>query len=193
MGRDRDDEVRSAARLVLAVQYIQRIINAMPVPVAILNEKSQVIVANRSWERLAGKDSECLIGKRHGEQFGCLGLNEGPDGCGSSEACSECGAAVGIMQSQVTGEQVKLIQTYNPAAAEGVMCRTTLSVDWTGRLFDCDFNQMLSVPVAAGLPQNIRDFDPVPFSQRAIAIGQHCFGCTAGAGSGCQGAIRADV
>jgi radical SAM/Cys-rich protein len=87
----------------------------------------------------------------------------------------------------------KLIQAYHPAAAQGVMCRTTLSVDWTGRLFDCDFNQMLSVPVAEELPQNIRDFDPVALSRRRISTLQHCFGCTAGAGSGCQGAIRADV
>ena len=87
----------------------------------------------------------------------------------------------------------KLIEAYHPAAAEGVMCRTTLSVDWTGRLYDCDFNQMLGVPVQRGLPQNIRDFDPVALARRVIATGQHCFGCTAGAGSGCQGAIRQEA
>ncbi len=87
----------------------------------------------------------------------------------------------------------KLIEAYSPAAAQGVMCRTTLSVDWTGRLYDCDFNQMLGVTVHRGLPQNIRDFDPVALARRMIATGQHCFGCTAGAGSGCQGAIRQDV
>ncbi|MHB0956391.1 MAG: arsenosugar biosynthesis radical SAM (seleno)protein ArsS [Pirellulaceae bacterium] len=84
----------------------------------------------------------------------------------------------------------QLIGAYNPAAAEGVMCRTTLSVDWTGRLYDCDFNQMLGVSVQRGLPQNIREFDPAALARRVIATGQHCFGCTAGAGSGCQGAIR---
>ena len=87
----------------------------------------------------------------------------------------------------------QLIQAYHPAAAQGVMCRTTLSIDWTGRLFDCDFNQMLSVPVGEGLPQNIRNFDPLALAQRTIVTGQHCFGCTAGAGSGCQGAIRANA
>jgi len=83
----------------------------------------------------------------------------------------------------------KLIGAYNPAAAAGVMCRTTLSVDWEGRLYDCDFNQMLEVTVRRGLPQNIREFDSERLAGRLITTGQHCFGCTAGAGSGCRGAI----
>lgn len=83
----------------------------------------------------------------------------------------------------------KLIGAYNPAAAAGVMCRTTLSVDWEGRLYDCDFNQMLGVTVRRGLPQNIREFDPESLARRLINTGQHCYGCTAGAGSGCRGAI----
>lgn len=83
----------------------------------------------------------------------------------------------------------KLIDSYNPAAASGVMCRTTLSVDWQGRLYDCDFNQMLGLAVRDGLPQNIRDFDPSLLANRHIVTGQHCYGCTAGAGSGCRGAI----
>ncbi len=83
----------------------------------------------------------------------------------------------------------KLIDAYNPAAAAGVMCRTTLSVGWDGRLFDCDFNQMLELGVDAELPQTIADFDFDELARRRIVTGQHCFGCTAGAGSGCQGAI----
>ncbi len=83
----------------------------------------------------------------------------------------------------------KLIAAYNPAAAAGVMCRTILSVDWEGRLYDCDFNQMLGLSVRRGLPQNIRDFDPDALANRLIVTGQHCYGCTAGAGSGCRGAI----
>lgn len=83
----------------------------------------------------------------------------------------------------------KLIDAYNPAAARGVMCRTTLSVGWDGRLYDCDFNQMLDLGLQAGLPQHIRDFDPDKIAQRPIVTSQHCFGCTAGAGSGCQGSI----
>jgi radical SAM/Cys-rich protein len=83
----------------------------------------------------------------------------------------------------------KLIAAFNPAAARDVMCRTTLSVDWTGRLYDCDFNQMLDLQLQDDLPQNIRDFEPGSLSRRKIRVGRHCFGCTAGAGSGCQGAI----
>jgi radical SAM/Cys-rich protein len=83
----------------------------------------------------------------------------------------------------------KLIAAYNPAAAGGVMCRTTLSVDWEGRLYDCDFNQMLGVTLGHELPRNIRDFDPHALANRLIATGQHCYGCTAGAGSACGGAI----
>lgn len=83
----------------------------------------------------------------------------------------------------------KLIAAYNPAAAAGVMCRTTLSVDWQGQLYDCDFNQMLGISVRRGLPQNIGQFDPRALAERLIVTGQHCYGCTAGNGSGCHGSI----
>jgi len=82
-----------------------------------------------------------------------------------------------------------LIAAYNPATVAGVMCRTTLSVGWDGQLYDCDFNQMLDLHLAPGLPQNIRDFDMRQLQDRAIVTGQHCYGCTAVCGSGCQGAI----
>lgn len=87
----------------------------------------------------------------------------------------------------------KLIDNFNFAAVEGVMCRTLLSVDWQGRLFDCDFNQMLDLNLAPGLPRNIREFDAARLAQRHIVTGRHCFGCTAGAGSGCQGAVVGGV
>jgi hypothetical protein len=83
----------------------------------------------------------------------------------------------------------KLVAAFNPAAAAGVMCRTTLSVGWDGRLYDCDFNQMLDLELAPGMPRYVRDFDPELQSGRPIMTGQHCYGCTAGCGSGCQGAI----
>jgi radical SAM/Cys-rich protein len=82
----------------------------------------------------------------------------------------------------------QLIDAYNPAAAEGVMCRTTLSVGWDGRLYDCDFNQMLALGLAPGLPRTIHEFEPAGLDTRRIVTGQHCYGCTAGAGSSCQGA-----
>ena len=86
----------------------------------------------------------------------------------------------------------KLAEAFNPLATESVMCRTTLSVDWKGRLFDCDFNQMLELGLAAELPQNIRNLDAqaiAQLSQRRVVTGRHCFGCTAGSGSSCQGSL----
>jgi radical SAM/Cys-rich protein len=82
-----------------------------------------------------------------------------------------------------------LVDAFNPAAADGVMCRTMISVDWQGRLFDCDFNQMLELPVEWKSPQTIHDFDLEGLANRPIATGRHCFGCTAGAGSSCQGSV----
>ena len=83
----------------------------------------------------------------------------------------------------------KLIQAFNPLAAEGLMCRNTLSVDWTGKLYDCDFNQMLEMSVSEEVPQTIFDFTPADFLGREIKTAAHCFGCTAGAGSSCGGTV----
>lgn len=83
----------------------------------------------------------------------------------------------------------KLVDAFNPATIDGLMCRDLISVDWRGRLFDCDFNQMLELPVAPGLARTIFDFAPEQFAGRAIATGAHCFGCTAGSGSSCGGAV----
>lgn len=85
----------------------------------------------------------------------------------------------------------RLVQAFNPAAAAGVMCRNTLSVGWDGTLYDCDFNQMLDLPVARSAPQTIAEFAAVRLAARTIAVGPHCFGCTAGAGSSCGGATAA--
>lgn len=85
----------------------------------------------------------------------------------------------------------KLVEAFNPGTVEGLMCRNLVSVDWTGKLYDCDFNQMLELAVADELPQHIRDFDPSKFAAREIRTAAHCFGCTAGAGSSCGGAVAA--
>jgi radical SAM/Cys-rich protein len=82
----------------------------------------------------------------------------------------------------------KLVSAFNPAAVAGVMCRTTVSIDWQGNLYDCDFNQMLGLPLTAGTPRHVRDFNKAALEAREIAISQHCYACTAGAGSSCQGA-----
>jgi radical SAM/Cys-rich protein len=81
----------------------------------------------------------------------------------------------------------RLVQAFNPAAALGVMCRNTLSVGWDGRLYDCDFNQMLELGVR-GAPQHISEFEYQPLMRRKIHVARHCFGCTAGRGSSCGGA-----
>jgi radical SAM/Cys-rich protein len=86
----------------------------------------------------------------------------------------------------------KLVSAFNPAAVDGLMCRNTLSVSWDGRLYDCDFNQMLDLPLSSGLPQTIFDLDVDSLAGRPIATARHCFGCTAGTGSGCQGAITSE-
>lgn len=81
----------------------------------------------------------------------------------------------------------KLVEAFNPMAVEGVMCRNTISIDYQGYMYDCDFNQMLNLPVDQQAGKHISDFDLEKLSKREIVINQHCFGCTAGAGSSCQG------
>jgi radical SAM/Cys-rich protein len=83
----------------------------------------------------------------------------------------------------------KLINAFNPTAAEGVMCRSLLSVSWDGKIFDCDFNQMLDLQVFTNKPMTVFDFDFETLVRRDIIFDSHCFGCTAGAGSSCGGAI----
>jgi radical SAM/Cys-rich protein len=94
-----------------------------------------------------------------------------------------------IRQEKFTEYLTKLANAFNPATVEGVMCRNTLSVDYRGNLYDCDFNQMLDLPLAEGLPRHIQDFSADLLAGREIVTNRHCFGCTAGAGSSCQGAV----
>jgi len=81
-----------------------------------------------------------------------------------------------------------LVEAYNPAAVEHVMCTNTLSVSWDGYLFDCDFNQMLDLPVNSK-SKHISEYNEALLEGRNIVISQHCYGCTAGAGSSCQGSV----
>lgn len=83
-----------------------------------------------------------------------------------------------------------LINSFNLATVEGLMCVNTLSVGWDGRLYDCDFNQMLGMEIRHGRGRTIRDMSPDELKNLAIQTGRHCFGCTAGAGSSCQGALK---
>ena len=80
----------------------------------------------------------------------------------------------------------KLISAFNPAAALGVMCRNTLSIGWDGYLYDCDFTQMLDLKVESSC-QHVSDWNNLALKDRSIVVNNHCFGCTAGAGSSCGG------
>ncbi|WP_372920645.1 arsenosugar biosynthesis radical SAM (seleno)protein ArsS [Salegentibacter sp.] len=82
----------------------------------------------------------------------------------------------------------ELVNAYNPAAVENVMCTNTISVSWDGWLYDCDFNQMLELKVASDI-KHISDYNEETLQNREIIISQHCYGCTAGAGSSCQGSL----
>jgi radical SAM/Cys-rich protein len=83
----------------------------------------------------------------------------------------------------------KLVNAFNPSAARNVMCRSMVSVGYDGRLYDCDFNQMLTMQIVNGHPRTIFDFDLTQLKQRRIEFANHCFGCTAGSGSSCGGAV----
>ena len=82
----------------------------------------------------------------------------------------------------------ELVEAFNPATVMGLMCRNTISVSWDGFLYDCDFNQMLDLKVASA-SQHLSTFDLEALNNRSIVLNQHCFGCTAGAGSSCGGEI----
>ena len=82
-----------------------------------------------------------------------------------------------------------LRKSFNPQTVEGLMCRYQISVGWDGTLYDCDFNLALKLPVDHGAPDHIQRFNPAELSTRRIVTGEHCFGCTAGLGSSCGGAL----
>ncbi|MCK6510331.1 arsenosugar biosynthesis radical SAM protein ArsS [Myxococcota bacterium] len=97
-----------------------------------------------------------------------------------------------IERDQLAEYMEVLLRAFNPSTVAGVMCRNTLSVGWDGRLYDCDFNQMLelSCEMTDAVSPDIRHFNVLPLQSRRIVTGRHCFGCTAGAGSSCGGAIE---
>ena len=81
-----------------------------------------------------------------------------------------------------------LVEAFNASTLENVMCTNTLSVSWDGYLYDCDFNQMLKLKVASKL-KHISEYNEEVVQNRNIIVSQHCYGCTAGAGSSCQGTV----
>ncbi len=82
-----------------------------------------------------------------------------------------------------------LVKSFNPAAAGEVMCRSHISVGWDGTIYDCDFNQMLDLPVGNGAPNTLADLLESDDLHRTVVTARHCYGCTAGAGSSCGGAV----
>lgn len=83
----------------------------------------------------------------------------------------------------------KLAAAFNGATLEALMCRTMVSVGWDGRVWDCDFNQMLELPPTQGAPETIHTWTRSKWASRRVATASHCFGCTAGQGSSCGGAL----
>lgn len=108
-----------------------------------------------------------------------------------------------LRSNQYESYMEKLVNAFNPAAVMGVMCRNTLSIGWDGYLYDCDFNQMLDLKIVreqnfskvsnfgkvGRAPMHLRDFNLEFLNQRDIIVSQHCYGCTAGAGSSCGGEV----
>lgn len=84
-----------------------------------------------------------------------------------------------------------LRESFNPRTVPGLMCRSQVEVSWDGTLYDCDFNLALGLAVRCGSSAHVSRFDPEALARRRIATGPHCFGCTAGAGSSCRGALTA--
>lgn len=92
--------------------------------------------------------------------------------------------------NQLADYMALLNDAFNPSTVAGLMCRNTISVSWTGEVFDCDFNQMLKMQWRDGnRGLSLWDIDPAQVENREILTGNHCFGCTAGAGSSCGGAL----
>ncbi len=93
-----------------------------------------------------------------------------------------------IHSDNYTDYMDELSNSFNAGAAKNAMCRLLLSVGWDGTLYDCDFNQALGCPVNHGAPAHIDGFNAAILENREIIVGNHCYACTAGAGSSCQGA-----
>ena len=99
--------------------------------------------------------------------------------------------------NQLADYQQLLKDAFNPATVDSLMCRNTINVSWRGEVFDCDFNQMMNLPLGRGGQRedggslHLWDIDPRSFAEIPIRTGNHCFGCTAGSGSSCGGALDA--
>jgi radical SAM/Cys-rich protein len=131
-------------------------------------------------------DYRRLLGERYGIRFTrLLALANMP--------IARFGATL-LSKGQLHGYMARLRAAHQPANLAGVMCRTLVSVDWQGHLYDCDFNQMLGLPVrgdgdAAARPLHLADWLARDLQGHPIVVADHCYGCTAGQGSSCGGAL----
>lgn len=152
MGRDGVEDLQRAAALLQGVPLLQDIIDAVPLPVALLNEKGQIVLINRRWSESLGDEADCTLGKRHGELLGCLHATDGEDGCGTSRQCEQCGALVSIQASQQSNGQA--LRAYHlerptpqgPEALELMVTSTPIEVG--GRWFTIFVLQDADAPVA---------------------------------------------
>jgi radical SAM/Cys-rich protein len=99
-----------------------------------------------------------------------------------------------VSKGQFQGYMAMLRGAYNPQTLASVMCRTLVSVDWRGYLYDCDFNQMLGLSLGASVKPrvHIKDLAANDIEGQSITVRDHCYGCTAGQGSSCGGALTAE-
>lgn len=93
-------------------------------------------------------------------------------------------------ENQLDTYQQLLVDNFNPETVSSLMCRKMISVDWLGRVYDCDFNQMLEIPLFGHKQRFLWELNANDVNGQAVATGRHCFGCTAGAGSSCGGALN---
>ena len=90
---------------------------------------------------------------------------------------------------QLEDYQALLVENFNPSTVDQLMCKHLINLDWEGRVFDCDFNQMLDMPLSGGKQRHLWDLSIENLENQAIATNRHCFGCTAGSGSSCSGVL----
>jgi radical SAM/Cys-rich protein len=95
------------------------------------------------------------------------------------------------LAGQAEKYKILLQDNFNRSTIDGLMCRHQICIAWDGTLSDCDFNSALGLSLAGGLPGHIDELDPAVLEGRTIVTGEHCFGCTAGCGSSCGGALVA--
>lgn len=97
---------------------------------------------------------------------------------------------VSLRQQDKLEKYMELLKNaFNPETVSGLMCRQLISIAWDGRIYDCDFNLAIGLSVDHGAPDHITRFEPLALKERRIVTGEHCFGCTAGCGSSCQGTL----